>query len=168
MVSRPTHSWESAHGAVSNFAMHLPLSTILVTTDLSPLGDAALPIAFRMAHDHGAKLIVLSVVETPPAPSPLYAHYYPRPARSEIEKQSAELHAELKKRISPELSKGVTWETLIGDGDAATEIARVARERNASVIILSTHGRTGLRHFFLGSVAERVLKNTQVPVFLVR
>lgn len=148
--------------------MRLPFETVLVTTDLSPLGDAALPVAFRLARDHGARLLLMSVVETPPAPNPLYAHYYPRPDRAAVAKSLAELRAELGRRADPLAAPGVVWEAVVADGSPAKEIARVAAEADASIVVIATHGRTGLRQFLLGSVAESVLKTTACPVLLVR
>lgn len=147
--------------------MPVAYSTILVTTDLSPLGDAALPVAARLAKDHAARLLVLSVVETPPPPSPLYAHYYPVPSRAEVERSREQVRARLAERLPKDLA-GATPEVIVLDGDPVTEIARVAKERGASLLVMATHGRTGLKHFLLGSVAERVLKSTSCPVLLVR
>jgi nucleotide-binding universal stress UspA family protein len=54
------------------------------------------------------------------------------------------------------------------EGDPASVIVDLAKSRHVSALVISTHGRTGLRHFFLGSVAERVLRHTTCPVLLVR
>lgn len=148
--------------------MTLPYTTILVTTDFSPLADAALPVALRLAKDHGARLLVQSVIETPPPPSPLYAHYYRIPSPEEIEKTKAEVRERLAARLPADAVKGVKVEMIVSEGDAATEIARVAREQGASLLVIATHGRTGVKHFLLGSVAERVLRKTSAPVLLVR
>lgn len=147
--------------------MPVAYSTILVTTDLSPMGDAALPVALRLAKDHAARLLVLSVVETPPAPSPLYAHYYPVPSRAEVERSREQVRARLLERLPKDLA-GVSPELIVVDGDPVIEIARVAKERGAALLVIATHGRTGLKHFLLGSVAERVLRSTTCPVLLVR
>lgn len=147
--------------------MTKPLPCILVTTDLSPLGDAAVPLAFRFAAAEGAKVLLLSVVERPSTPSPLYAHYYPVPGREQVEQARKELHAKLAQRVPPEAAS-VPHELLVADGDPVQEIARVAVERAPRLLVIATHGRTGLKHFLLGSVAERVLRTTSCPVLLVR
>lgn len=142
-------------------------STILVTTDLSPLGDAALPIAVRLARDHSARLIVLSVVELPPPPNPLYAHYYPIPSLDVVEEARQQVRARIAERLPDDLG-GVVPEILVEDGAPATEIARVANEQEASLLVIATRGRTGFGRFLLGSVTAKVLESTQCPVLLVR
>jgi nucleotide-binding universal stress UspA family protein len=148
--------------------MRLPFETVLVTTDLSPIGDAALPVAFRLARDHGARLLLLSVVETPPAPNPLYAHYYPTPDEATVARDLAALRKALEQRVDPDVARGIAWEPRVAEGCPAAEIARAAAETNTSLLVMATHGRAGLKEFLLGSVAERVLKTTTCPVLLVR
>jgi nucleotide-binding universal stress UspA family protein len=143
-------------------------ATVLVTTDLSRLGDAALPHAAALARAHGARLVLLSVVETPAPPSPLYAHYYPPPPPAEVSRGRARLLQELEKRAKGLAKAGVKVQCVVSDGDPAAEIIRAAKALRAKAVAISTHGRTGLKHFLLGSVAERVLKGTKVPVLLVR
>lgn len=142
--------------------------TILVTTDLSPLGDAALPLALDVARGLNARLLLASVVETPPAPSPLYAHYYPMPDREQVERSREQLLGELRRRLAAQRSAGVETECVVSDGDPASEIVRLALDRNVSMVVMSTHGRTGVKRFLLGSVADRVLRETHSPVLLVR
>lgn len=147
--------------------MPKPAPTILVTTDLSPLGDAAVPLAFRLAKAEGARVALLSVVERPPTPSPLYAHYYPVPDRAQVDRAREELRAKLLERVPKNLA-AVPHDVLVADGDPSGEIARVAAELAPTLLVIATHGRTGVKHFLLGSVAERVLKATTCPVLLVR
>ncbi len=148
--------------------MDLPFRTLVVTTDFSPLADAALPLAFRMAHEHQARLLVVSVVEVPPAPNPLYAHYFTIPSPEQREQAAAQVLTGLKERQPKGPWKGLRWEPVVLEGEPSAEIVRFAQECTASAIVMSTHGRTGLSHLLLGSVAERVLRGTTCPVFLVR
>jgi nucleotide-binding universal stress UspA family protein len=148
--------------------MSVPFRAILVTTDLSPLGDAAIPYALRLAKDQGAKLILATVVEIPSAPSPLYAHYYPSPTPAQREAARRSAAKSLSTRLPPSAVKGIDVERVVLEGDPASVIVGLAKSRDASALVISTHGRTGLRHFFLGSVAERVLRHTTCPVLLVR
>src|SRR6266542_4392971 len=108
--------------------MILTFKRVLVTTDFSEAGDAAVPHAFRVASDHGAEVVLCHVIETPPTPNPLYAHYSP---------------TEL-------------YRTRVVDGDPVARILEVTRQEEADLLVIATHGRTGLKHFFLGSVVERV------------
>lgn len=141
---------------------------VLVTTDLSPCGDAALPHAARLARAYRARLVLLSVVETPTPANPLYAHYYPTPAPAKVAKARQRVIQELEERAQPLRSPDLHVECVAVDGDPATEIIRAAKDRKVHALVISTHGRTGLKHFLLGSVAERVLKSTTCPVLLVR
>lgn len=143
-------------------------ATVLVTTDLSPLGDAALAHAARLARAYGARLVILSVVETPAPANPLYAHYYPTPTPAKVAKARTKLLHELEQRAASLRSPEVEVECVAVDGDPAAEILRAAKDRKVKALVISTHGRTGLKHFLLGSVAERVLKGTTCPVLLVR
>jgi nucleotide-binding universal stress UspA family protein len=59
-------------------------------------------------------------------------------------------------------------ETLVAVGQAHAKIVDIAKERNASVIVMTTHGRTGLAHFVMGSVAEKVMRSAPCPVFSVK
>jgi nucleotide-binding universal stress UspA family protein len=148
--------------------MDLPFKTVLVSTDLSPFGNAALPVAFRLARDHGARLLVATVLEFPPAPNPMYAHYYPMPTNEQKAAARAAARAALGALVPAALAAGVTWEPAVLEGDAAQELCRYAKEQAVSLVVISTHGRTGLKKLVLGSVAERVLRGTTGPLLLVR
>ena len=66
------------------------------------------------------------------------------------------------------LASGVAWEPVILEGDPATELCRYATDHKVSAVVISTHGRTGVKKLLLGSVAERVLRGTRGPIVLVR
>jgi len=144
---------------------------ILVTTDFSDAGDHAVAHAFRMAADHGAAVVLCHVVEMIVAPNPLYAHYYPTDLldpeiRARAEKDA---HQALLDRVPKDAPlSNVTHTTLIVHGTPADEIVRVAEEQGIDLIVIATHGHTGLKHLFLGSVAERVIRHVHCPVLVVR
>jgi universal stress protein A len=124
--------------------MSIPFQTILVTTDLSPLGDAAIPYAVRLAKDHGAKLVVATVVEIPPSPNPLYAHYYPSPTSAQRETARRAAAKGLTECLASQDAPGIRIERAILEGDPASEIVALAQSLAASLLVISTHGRTGL------------------------
>ncbi len=64
--------------------------------------------------------------------------------------------------------KFTTVRTIIGHGDAATEIVRIAEKEHADLIVISTHGMTGFRHLVFGSVAEKVVRLAKCPVLTTR
>ena len=144
---------------------------ILVTTDFSDSGDHAIGHAFRMAADHGAEVIICHVVEMIVAPNPLYAQYYPSDLLSPEIQQRAEQDAQqaMRDRVPTDepLAK-VPYSTVVLHGLPADEIIRAAETRAVDLIVIATHGRTGLKHFFLGSTAERVVRHVKCPVLVVR
>ncbi|MBI1850205.1 MAG: universal stress protein [Planctomycetes bacterium] len=148
--------------------MELDFKTVLAPTDFSEASDKAIPFAFRLAKDHGAAVLLVHVVDALPMPSPLYAHYYAVPSPEQIvaiEKQSEEA---LRSRIPAEYRGTVRADVAVVHGEASQEILRLSVERHASVIVIATHGRTGLKHLLLGSVAEKVVRHATCPVFVVR
>ncbi len=85
----------------------------------------------------------------------------PEVARIDAEEYLAALAVDLRRR-------GIHVKTMVRRGDAAEEILKAARETNADVIAMTTHGRSGLGRLLFGSVAETVLRESQIPVLLLR
>ncbi|HVO24198.1 MAG TPA: universal stress protein [Candidatus Margulisiibacteriota bacterium] len=144
---------------------------ILVTTDFSEAGDHAIAHAFRMAADHGAEVIMCHVVEMIIAPNPLYAQYYPSDLLSPEIQQRAERDAQqaMRDRVPKEDALArVPYTTVVLHGLPADEIIRAAESRDVDLIVIATHGRTGLKHLFMGSTAERVTRHVRCPVLVVR
>jgi len=144
---------------------------ILVTTDFSEAGDHAIAHAFRMAADHGAEVLLLHVVETIIAPNPLYAHYYPTDLLTPEVRARAE--ADARQALLERIPKtgalaAVPYRVVVSRGMPAEEIIRATQEQQADLVVISTHGRTGLKRFLLGSTAERVLRHVECPVLVVR
>ncbi len=138
---------------------------ILCTLDGSPLSEQALPHAKAMAKAFDATLILLRVVEIPPLP------VLPELAPVEIE-LLPQLQEEAQKYIQgkvDELRKeGYTAEGDVVEGRSAEAIADYAGDHNIDLIVMATHGRSGLSRWAFGSVAERVLRLASCPVLLVR
>ena len=144
---------------------------ILVTTDFSEAGDHAMAHAFRMAADHGAEVLLLHVLETVVAPNPLYAHYYPTElltpeVRARAETATREALLERVPKTGP--LANIPHREIVRHGMPAEEIIRAAQEEHAGLVVISTHGHTGLKRFILGSTAERVIRHVQCPVLVVR
>lgn len=113
------------------------LTEILFPTDFSPASEAAGGIARTMARQAGARLHVLHVV--PPVTDP-------------------SLGAESLTRVAKSLGEGLRVETALLSGWAGRNIVDYAREKRIDLIVLGTHGRTGISHAILGSVAETVVR----------
>ena len=141
---------------------------VVVSTDFSEVGDAAIPHAFRAAQERGASVTLIHVLDARPTPNPLYAHYYPIPTPDQIQKAVAEADAALRARV-PEAYRGsVPFESVVTEGAPAQQIAELAEERGASLIVIASHGRSGLLRLALGSIAERVIREASCPVLVVR
>lgn len=123
----------------------LPISRILVPYDWGKVSNHAFELAASLAQEHDAELVVLYVV-------PLPAVMYGPPTESYLK----HMHEELG-RIKPNDRK-TRVKYLLAEGNPATEILRVAKETKCDLIVIGTHGRTGLNRFVLGSVAEEVIR----------
>jgi nucleotide-binding universal stress UspA family protein len=139
----------------------MKLDTILVPVDGSALAEAALPAAVDLARDSSARLVLLRVAE---------AHTLPwtDPTEAEIAVvRDAESYLDgVKRQLENRGVKDI--DTCVWYGDAARSIVEAAAARHADLIVMSTHGRTGLGRLILGSVAEAVIRGTTTPLLLIR
>ena len=121
---------------------------LIVPLDGSPQANAALPLAVTFAHATGARIALLRVISESEPEQPILAS---------LDRIAHEL-APIDARVT----------SVIRRGDPATEILQEARAEQADLILMRTHGRSGLTRAVLGSVTEQVLKHTPVPVLLLR
>lgn len=140
--------------------------TILVAVDFSDVSAAALRTAQDLARRLGAQLKVVHVVQPQPVPLPLEgsAIYMDEVQSWQIE----EAEKSLEKFVAEHCPPGTVTITKVRSGVAATEIGQAAVDHDAAMIVLGTHGRTGLKHLLMGSIAESVLRVAPVPVLCVR
>ncbi|MGA2393753.1 MAG: universal stress protein [Candidatus Lustribacter sp.] len=141
-----------------------PFSAVLVAIDDSEPSDAAAGVAAMLARTANANVIACGVVET----LQIYENttdYGFDPA--EIVR---EVKTELDQHVHATLERaGLPAGTAVAivEGDPAEMIVATAKERNATLIISGTHGRRGIRRFFLGSVAEDLVRTSETPVLVV-
>lgn len=140
------------------------IRSILVPVDFSRASERALDYAASLAGPFGAKLILLNVVE--PFPTPDFA-YTPMALDNDVIVAQAKEHLE-KVRIRSGLDPKLVGKILIRHGSPYAEITDAARTSKADLIVISTHGYTGLAHVFMGSTAERVVRHAPCPVLVVR
>jgi universal stress protein A len=140
----------------------LKLKSILVPMDFSKISEKALEYAVPLAKQFGAKISVLHVMEPPPYSIDLT--YLPMGEGFPIGSMKKELEALATKTIEPNLLKDV----IVQIGTAFEVITNVARDLEADLIVITTHGHTGLKHVFMGSTAERVVRHAPCPVLVVR
>lgn len=148
--------------------MELALQTIVAATDFSEVGDRAVDTAFRLAADHGARLVLVHVIERPATPSPLYAHYVPMPGPEETRRAVEAVEAALRERVPAGLGTRVAHEVTARLGDPAQEIVRLAEERSASLVVVASHDRGLVARALLGSVSGRVAAHARCPVLIAR
>jgi len=136
---------------------------VVVPLDRSPLAEQALPHAVALAKAGHARLELLSVA---PLSAPEAAGQYgPRVDWDSDAAESRDYLAGLVGRLQDE---GLRAHAEVRRGDIAEEILRHVADTEADLIVMSTHGRSGLGRWVYGSIADRILRHAPVPVLLVR
>jgi nucleotide-binding universal stress UspA family protein len=136
----------------------LPIRKILHPTDFSDRADSAFQVACALARDHNAPLLVLHVQ----APQIFASEGFTAAPPSVVGNPARLL------RSVQAYDPAVKLEHKLVEGDPATEILRVARETGCDLIVMGTHGWTGLRRLLMGSVAEEVVRKAPCPVLTVK
>lgn len=133
---------------------------VICAVDFSPSTKMTIEMARQIAEADQGTVILLHVV-----PMPVEAMGQPLMVEP---LSGAEDDARIRlNRIAAE-SLAHAYQIEVVTGDPAPSIIEVAQEQSADLIVMATHGRTGLSHFFLGSVAERVVRESPIPVMTVR
>jgi nucleotide-binding universal stress UspA family protein len=144
------------------------LRLILLPTDFSGCANYALPYAAVIARATGARIVCVHVVETV-VPAVGYAGLAePMPIADISEQLEDSAERELPRLTDCEELNGLDVEEVIVHGDAAAEIVQVAEERTVDLIVISSHGRTGLGRIIFGSTAEAVVRHASCPVLVVK
>jgi len=138
----------------------LPIKTILHPTDFSEAADHALEVAHALARDHGAMLIVMTV---PAPPLPAVEAYVP-------EYELTQLIQEGEQRLRAFAAKlaDVPTATRVVAGEPGWAIVAAAKDCQADLIVMGTHGRKGISRLLLGSVAEHVMRHAPCPVLTIK
>ena len=137
-------------------------------TDFSECGNYALSYAASIARTFGASITCVHVIE-PMVPTVGYSGMTePLPIADISDQLEDSAERELPKLAECEECAGLDVEELIVHGEAASEIVRVARDRKVDLIIVSSHGRTGLGRILFGSTAEAVVRHAPCPVLVVK
>ena len=139
----------------------MSLKTLLVATDFSPASENALRFAVNLSRVYGAKLLLAHVL--PPPQEAVTEH---RICDHDV-KHRAEVETRLAKMGDFESFAGLQHEEIILEGTPQEAVTDLIRKRDADVVVLGTHGRTGLRDLLMGSVAETIFRHTDCPVITV-
>ena len=140
----------------------MEIRTILVPTDFSTYAEQALQEALAIAARDQAHVLLLHALPLLPITWP-DEWSLPRPQFEEQIQRDTEQQLQTIAAQHP-----VPIETLVVWGSPAAVICDVAKARQCDLIVMSTHGRTGLAHVFIGSVAERVVRYAPCAVLIVR
>lgn len=136
---------------------------IILTLDSSPLAEQAIPHAVAVAKAFDASLEIVTVVPVVQEDMLLAAG-----VTIDWELEVAHYEEYLKGVVTRIEEEGITVHSEVRRGDVAEEILRHSKDFHADLIVMSTHGRSGLGRWVYGSVADRVLRYASVPVLLVR
>ena len=138
---------------------------ILIAVDNSTCSEKAAKIGYAMATKFGAEVALLNIIE--PAPATINPDFTLAPVFMEIYENSEANSHRLLEEISNKHGNGIPTVYLTSLDTATHGIVQQAEEWKAELIVIGTHGRGGLYHFLMGSVAEHVARKAACPVLIV-
>lgn len=144
------------------------LTRILVPTDFSETADAALAYAKSLAGQLDASLHLLHVFSNPYAPAMYAPEVYVAVPPEARERAMEEARQQLRVRLDDEEAARFRSVRAIVAGLTATQILQYVEDHDIDLIVMGTHGRRGVAHLLLGSVAEHVVRRAACPVLTVR
>lgn len=143
-----------------------PFDKILIAIDFSENSNYAFEYALTLARQFNAQLIIMHVINEP---VDLRGFYVPHISFEQLEKEiEAGAISMMEKFCRERLADFPSYQTAIVSGIPYEEIISKSKEIGASLIVLGTHGRTGLDHIIFGSTAERVVRGSSCPVLTIR
>jgi universal stress protein A len=146
----------------------MDVRSILVPTDFSECARHAVPVAAEFARLLGARVLCLHVVEPVLQPIGWTPAAEPMPAPELGERLEENASRDLPAFSKSEEFAGLEVEDVLAHGEPSAEIVRVAEERGVGLIVISSHGRTGLGRILFGSTAESVVRHARCPVLVVK
>jgi len=143
-----------------------PFDRILTAIDFSENSDYAFDYALTLAKQFNSELTIMHVINEP---VDLRGFYVPHISFEQLEKEIEDGATKMMEKFcQARLEDFSSYKTAIVTGIPYEEIIRKAEETNTSLIVLGTHGRTGLDHLIFGSTAERVVRSAACPVLTIR
>jgi universal stress protein A len=143
----------------------MPIQHLLVPFDFSPYAEQALAYAIGLAQTLQARLTLLHVRDTMSWGVAQAEAMIPPSVRQELETSIAE---EMEEPLARVHQAGLQGKTAIAQGVPFQTIIETARDNDVDLIVMGTHGRTGLTHVLMGSVAEKVVRLAPCPVLVTR
>ena len=146
--------------------MDLDIKKILVPIDFSDYSKSALKYAVNFCKNYNAEMILIYVVEPVIYPPDFSMGQIAIPSvNAEMDERAKQ---ELDKLAKTEIPNNVSVKAMIKTGKPFVEIVETARELDADLIIIATHGRSGVEHILFGSTAEKVVRKAPCPVLTLR
>jgi len=136
-------------------------NAIVVPIDFEEASLKALDLAKELAAQIGGEVVLVHVYQIP-------VYTYPGLEPTLVPSFHAEVTAAAKRAMAAISTQAGNLRAILREGEPATEILAAAEEAGARMIVMGTHGRKGIAHFFLGSVAEKVVRKSPIPVMTVR
>jgi len=146
----------------------MEIKRILFATDFSENSHWALKYALSFAQKYDAKLFILHIIQQPSYPLGMYAEISFDAMDKFNRNLSGVTEKEMQELCQNDLGDFKNYEAIILTGTPFLEIIRTAKEKEADLIVVGTHGRTGLDHVLFGSTAEKVVRKASCPVVSVR
>jgi nucleotide-binding universal stress UspA family protein len=145
--------------------MDVKIDCILVPLDFSEHASAVLDWAAYLAQQHGSRVVLFHAYHLPVEFQQLEGAYLPPDFWTNVK---AEAEETLENYAADLRQKGVAVESVVAEGYAATAIIDEVGNQDADLIVIGTHGLSGLKHLLLGSIAERVVQKAPCAVLTVK
>ncbi len=141
---------------------------ILFCTDFSEDAHWAFTYALYLSKTFNSKLLILHVTPEPIHPEQL-AIYLPQEKLEELKKsQKKEINHQLETHYIKKMKRFKNYKIIVKEGEPFVEIVKMAKKESVKLIVMGTHGRTGLDHILFGSTAEKVVRKSSSPVLTTR
>ena len=145
--------------------MAIQIRRILVPLDFSDQAPMVLDWAAHLATEHGSRVILLHAYHLPVEFQQLEGAYLPPDFWSNVK---VEAEQSLSRYAEDLEQRGIQVESVVREGYPATVIVDEAASQPADLVVIGTHGLSGLKHMLLGSIAERVVQKAPCPVLTVK
>jgi nucleotide-binding universal stress UspA family protein len=138
---------------------------ILVPIDFSDHADPVIEWAAHLAEEHGSEIVLLHAYHVPVEFQQAEGAYLPAEFWTAVKEEARQSLAQYGERLR---ARGLPVEEVTREGYPATVIEDEVDRQQADLVVIGSHGRTGLRHLLLGSIAERVVQKVRCPVLTVK
>jgi nucleotide-binding universal stress UspA family protein len=145
--------------------MTIQVTKVLIPIDFSDNARPVLEWGGHLAKVHGAKVLLLHAYHLPVEFQQLEGAYLPPDFWSNVKSEAEQTLSKFAEDLK---SDGVDVETVVREGYPASVIIDEAEEQSVDLVVIGTHGLSGLKHMLLGSIAERVVQKAHCPVLTVK